>query len=342
MNIIHLLILIPSLTYAIVYDTGATRCDCGFNDPMKDTVWQDLWYMDFQDEQHSQQLYTMQDLFFANYIIPPKYNDSYPRVFRKDNVEIVNNAIQIAVTINETNSSDISCGGFGTDKHDFLYGSFRSMMKLTHVKGTVTGMFAYHPQGEIDIEMVSALQPPEAYFAVHPGITTNGRASPLTHGEWVFNFDPSEDYHEYRFDWYPNLVVFYIDDVERYRMTTNILSQPGRIMFNHWTDGNANFSQGPIKEDAYVSIKNMTFFFNSTESSLHCNSTQRACEIKDVIYSLKNNQTSLERATSSVAITTAVTTTIPTTMTSSSSRVTIRYPWLLLILLYVRYYIYII
>lgn len=134
-------------------------------------------------------------------------------------------------------------------------------------------------------------------------------------------------------------------------------------MFNHWTDGNANFSQGPIKEDAYVSIKNMTFFFNSTESSLHCNSTQRACEIKgnlalnlffffpfssttffliDVIYSLKNNQTSLERATSSVAITTAVTTTIPTTMTSSSSRVTIRYPWLLLILLYVRYYIYII
>lgn len=147
-------------------------------------------------------------------------------------------------------------------------------------------------------------------------------------------------------------------------MTTNILSQPGRIMFNHWTDGNANFSQGPIKEDAYVSIKNMTFFFNSTESSLHCNSTQRACEIKgnlalnlfffffpfssttffliDVIYSLKNNQISLESATPSVAITTAVTTTIPTTMTSSSSRVTIRYPWLLLILLYVRYYIYII
>lgn len=65
------------------------------------------------------------------------------------------------------------------------------MMKLTHVKGTVTGMFVYHPQGEIDIEMVSALQPPEAYFAVHPGITTDGRASSLTHGEWVFDFSPS-------------------------------------------------------------------------------------------------------------------------------------------------------
>lgn len=116
MNLIHLLILIPSLTYAVVYDTSATGCDCGFNDLIKNTIWQDLWYMDFQDEQHSQQLYTMQDLFFANYIIPPKHNDSYPRVFHKENVEVVNNAIQIAVTINETNSSDISCGGFGTDK----------------------------------------------------------------------------------------------------------------------------------------------------------------------------------------------------------------------------------
>ncbi len=64
-------------------------------------------------------------------------------------------------------------------------------MKSTSVNGSVASMFAYHPQGEIDIEIVSALHPPQAYFAVHPGLTVQSRASPLTHGNWFFSFDPS-------------------------------------------------------------------------------------------------------------------------------------------------------
>lgn len=71
-----------------------------------------------------------------------------------------------------------------------------------------------------------------------------------------------QDYHEYRFDWLPGEAVFYIDGVPVKRMTTNIPSHPARLMFNHWSDGNRNFSRGPPEQDAYFDILNVTVFFN--------------------------------------------------------------------------------
>ncbi|KAG1138284.1 hypothetical protein G6F37_010683 [Rhizopus arrhizus] len=249
--------------------TSSIQCDCGFQDNLT-TTWSDVWHMNFQNRPSPSNLYAINDLFFANYIIEAKYNDSYARIFHKENVNTLEDAIQIAITVNQT-SNEIICGGFGTT---------RSFMKSTSVNGSVASMFAYHPQGEIDIEIVSALHPPQAYFAVHPGLTVQSRASPLTHGNWFFSFDPSLDYHEYRFDWLPGLTIFYVDGIERYRMTTNILNQPSRIMFNHWTDGNIKFSQGPVKQDASLYIKNMTFFFNSTDTQPSCLVTNQACKVQ--------------------------------------------------------------
>jgi hypothetical protein len=77
-------------------------------------------------------------------------------------------------------------------------------------------------------------------------------------------------------------VIFYIDGIEWYQMTTNVLDQPSRFMFNHWTDGNLNFSHGPPTDNAYLYIKNMTFFFNytnedNTSASPICQHAQNAC-----------------------------------------------------------------
>ncbi|KAI8076258.1 concanavalin A-like lectin/glucanase domain-containing protein [Thamnidium elegans] len=254
-----------------------------------------MWYMDFEERQNfaigNQNLYSHKDLFFSNYEIAAKFNDSYSRVFRKQNVMITDESLEIAITVDglepfvNNENQRIICGGIGTTRQDFLYGSFRSNMRTTNVEGTVTGMFVYHPEGEIDIEIVSAVKPSQAYFATHPGITENGKASSLTHGNYIFDFDPSQDYHEYRFDWYPDLTVFYIDSIEQYRITTNVLAQPSRVMFNHWTDGNQNFSQGPAKENAYLNIKNMTFFFNSSDTLLStpkCINVNTTCNIESI------------------------------------------------------------
>ncbi|KAI8887010.1 glycoside hydrolase family 16 protein [Backusella circina FSU 941] len=289
-----------------------SNCDCGYTDNT-DIHWTEMWHKDFDTSNASiSNLYTQKDLFFANYEIGPKYDKTLSRIFKKENVNVVNGLLELAITVNNGSYWDstpqVYCGGFGTTRQDFLYGSFRSYMKLTTVEGTVAGMFVYHPEGEIDIEILSSVKPPQAYFAVHPGlIGEDGRASFLTHENHELGFDPTEAskkkkknqqprmqltfikqaFHEYRFDWFPNLVIFYIDGIEWYQMTTNILNQPSRFMFNHWTDGNQNFSQGPPVENAYLYIKSMTFFFNYTNEdnvlvSPACQNTQNACRMDGI------------------------------------------------------------
>jgi hypothetical protein len=91
-----------------------------------------------------------------------------------------------------------------------------------------------------------------------------------------------QDFHEYRFDWLPNQAIFYIDGEQVNNLYTNIPTTPGRIMLNHWTDGNKNFSEGPPTRDAVMEIKNMTLFYNAstdTGPEMKCEIMQNACNM---------------------------------------------------------------
>ncbi|KAI8379842.1 concanavalin A-like lectin/glucanase domain-containing protein, partial [Choanephora cucurbitarum] len=302
MKIIYTLSFISMIilsTQAIELVTGYSHCDCGYVDPEHQTTWQEIWHMSFESNTSTDtknvtrsivdptKLYSFKDLFFANYQIAPKFNDFYPRTFKRENVAIEEDALQIHIQSQQANSSDrydVTCGGVGTSRQDFLYGSFRSYIKTTSLPGTVAGMFAFHPAGEVDIELISALKPPEVYFAMHPLIYEHGKASPATHGSYPLDLDPSVDYHEYRFDWFPTQTIFYVDGIERYRISQHVLAKPARVMLNHWTDGNPNFSQGPVKQHAVMSVKNITLFFNSSlAEDLHCQSTS-ICAIPSKLY----------------------------------------------------------
>lgn len=177
----------------------SSNCDCGYNDPSFNSNWNEMWHMSFEEKTNfgggNQYLYSHKDLFFSNYEISAKFNDPYSRVFRKENVVIRDESLEIGVTIDPLNNgtgNPIRCGGIGTTRQDFLYGSFRSFIRTTKVEGTVTGMFIFHPEGEIDIEMLGSVKPSQAYFAMHPGLTDNGKASALTHGNYIFDYDPTE------------------------------------------------------------------------------------------------------------------------------------------------------
>jgi hypothetical protein len=75
-----------------------------------------------------------------------------------------------------------------------LYGSFRAWIKSTDVVGTVAAFFLFSDENEIDVELLSAVAPPQTYFAIHPGIVdpASGRASALTHTNYMMKFTPSE------------------------------------------------------------------------------------------------------------------------------------------------------
>jgi hypothetical protein len=181
-----------------------------------------MWHRDFNKASLvGNQLYTYKDLFVAGYQIGPKYDRTFSRIFRKENVMIANETLELAVTVKSNNTlqnnEGVLCAGFGTkrytyfiiiisdfilfisfflfsnyDRQDFLYGSFRTFMRITPTAGTVAGMFMYHPEGEIDIELLSYLKPSQSYFAIHPGITENGRASNRTHKKHKLEFDASQ------------------------------------------------------------------------------------------------------------------------------------------------------
>jgi hypothetical protein len=75
-----------------------------------------------------------------------------------------------------------------------LYGSFRVWIKSTNIPGTVAAFFLFSNESEIDIELLSAIEPPQTYFAIHPGIIdpSSGRASALTHTNYMMAYPPSQ------------------------------------------------------------------------------------------------------------------------------------------------------
>jgi beta-glucanase (GH16 family) len=174
-------------------------------------------------------------------------------------------------------------------------------MKTSKVPGTVAAFFFYRNNtSEIDIESLSRFSDPyKTYFAIQPQIYDNGQASPLTHDKHNLQFDPTEvtyiikssctfltrrfaqDFHEYRFDWLPGSVKFYIDNIFVREMTTNIPDSPGRVLLNHWTDGNPLFSGGPPNQNSDLSISHLNLFFNSSESTAppSCIKSKTPCQI---------------------------------------------------------------
>jgi hypothetical protein len=78
-------------------------------------------------------------------------------------------------------------------------------------------------------------------------------------------FDPSAGFHEYRFDWLPDRVVFYIDSSPVSTMVYSVPHDNGRLFLNHWSNGSPAWSGGPPRQDATMSVLYVKAYFNSTD-----------------------------------------------------------------------------
>ena len=107
----------------------------------------------------------------------------------------------------------------------------------------------------------------------------------------ALNFDPTADFHEYRFDYIPGKVVFYADgevlaEMEGEGMPTS----GGHLILQHWSNGNPLWSGGPPQEDAILRVSYVNAYFNSSEAGgqsqeqgkEQCNDPKGVCEVKDV------------------------------------------------------------
>jgi hypothetical protein len=145
-------------------------------------------------------------------------------------------------------------------KRNFLYGSFRTMAKTAREPGTVNSPLFYYlsDTSEIDVEILSQENP---RHLVNYTIHQNNRGA-LTYNLFNAGFDPSADFHEYRFDWSPQGVQYYIDGKPTVLLTGNTPYQPGAIMVNHWTLSDPGWGGGPPIGDAFMYVKYFEFYFN--------------------------------------------------------------------------------
>ncbi|KAF2264764.1 concanavalin A-like lectin/glucanase [Lojkania enalia] len=158
-------------------------------------------------------------------------------------------------------------------RNDMTYGSYRIGMKLPRGdSGTCAAFFWYYNNSqEIDMEFLShqfngstgavnlVLQTPEA---VNDGFDASNTS---VFKVYPLGFRPDEKFHEYRFDWSPESVAFYIDGELAYVMAENVPTTSSHLFMNHWSNGDPSWSAGPPDSDVAMTVSYVKAYFNSSD-----------------------------------------------------------------------------
>ncbi|KAF1981252.1 glycoside hydrolase family 16 protein [Aulographum hederae CBS 113979] len=166
----------------------------------------------------------------------------------------------------------VGMGEIAAERTDMLFGSYRVAMKMNGVPGTCGAIFWFrNDTQEIDMEFLSSqfntTSSPVNLVLQSPASARAGFDAAGTPSFKLYQlpFTPSDGYHEYRFDWSPGRVSFYGDGHWLYDMTSSIPNSPGRLVMNHWSNGDPRWSAGPPAQDAVMTISYVKAYFNSTE-----------------------------------------------------------------------------
>jgi len=112
----------------------------------------------------------------------------------------------------------------------FGYGGYRARMKLPEAQGSITGFFLYQSpdfQSEIDVEIYNDSTGQVLLGTYADGVQTNSEITFL-------GFDPTADFHEYGFDFYPEDLTFSVDGERRTRWSGGLPGVPMKLYLNVW------------------------------------------------------------------------------------------------------------
>ncbi|MDX1700195.1 MAG: family 16 glycosylhydrolase [Melioribacteraceae bacterium] len=122
-------------------------------------------------------------------------------------------------------------------KEQFLYGRFEVSYIPANREGVVSSFFTYRDPdsnsadwNEIDIEFVGRYSNVIQFNTITLGQTSHLRSN-------FIDFDPFTEFHTYAFEWTPDYVAWFVDDIEVYRQTGEHISTikwPQNIMMNIW------------------------------------------------------------------------------------------------------------
>lgn len=142
--------------------------------------------------------------------------------------------------------SDIYPTGFIYTKDHYTYGSYSARIKVSDVPGAVASfftctqiakIFSDGTHDEIDFEFITAKPHSVLMTTWYLATGMEGSQQTPTHNSFLWD-DPSfdiRDWHDYRFDWYPERVDFYIDGIKRWTSTVAIPRRDMQIALHIYT-----------------------------------------------------------------------------------------------------------
>ncbi|KAL8648027.1 MAG: hypothetical protein Q9226_006178 [Calogaya cf. arnoldii] len=171
-----------------------------------------------------------------------------------------------------TGSGVVSTAEIATTRGDMHYGSYRAAIKTTAVSGTCGSVFwmrnnqqTTNEKQEIDFEFLGYEEPQRIInIGLHHGVTDSSFDKPRV------PFSPADGFHEYRFDWSPGAVTFYVDGQFIKNYTNLVPTVPGNIILNHWSHGQSGWELGPPKQDALMTVAYVKAYFNTLSPAPKC------------------------------------------------------------------------
>ncbi|KAJ4018976.1 hypothetical protein NW752_004721 [Fusarium irregulare] len=181
--------------------------------------------------------------------------------------------LHVSSVISKDNA--IPASEIDTTRLDLHWGSFRAGMKLTDTDGTCAAFFWYfNDTQEIDVEFLSrefdhdgGVYPINLVVQSMASLEAGYDASKTGNFKRVnLEFDPTDTFHEYRFDYIPGHVLFYADGKLLARMEgSDMPSAGGHLILQHWSNGNPLWSGGPPTKEATVTVSYVNAYFNSSD-----------------------------------------------------------------------------
>lgn len=131
----------------------------------------------------------------------------------------------------------------------YTYGRFEVSMKVADKEGMLSSFFTYFDGtstdpwstskwNEIDLEILGRYDDNIQFNTITPG-----QVNHVSH--YPTKFSPNLDFHTYAFEWTPEYVAWFVDDVEVLRQTGDhivTLTKPQKIMMNIWNPLYANWA----------------------------------------------------------------------------------------------------
>jgi beta-glucanase (GH16 family) len=144
--------------------------------------------------------------------------------FDPDNVSVANGYLREKIPASTTNGAEIESMDY------YGYGTYKARIRTADAPSSITGFYLYRSPdfyAEIDIEIYNNGTGNVDFVTYANGRRTHFRTK-------LMAFDPSADFHTYRFDYNPGVVKFYLDGDLQQTWTDGVPDASMKLLVNTW------------------------------------------------------------------------------------------------------------